>query len=223
MKSILLEELFRRTYWDRAVGITDMILERYYPTIYSNQVAGINVVTDIKESPYIQRFISLMNEISVEHLYVSYVHGQNHVERVAVLSAWLAITQKLPEELFTLCVECAKYHDIGRIGDGEDFAHGMRGAERIEEVCGKYETFQKKMIAAIIAAHSLEDTYAETMLVKFGVDVKMKEDGLRLLRILKDADALDRFRLNNNSLRVNMLRNNEARRLVRAACEMVNL
>ncbi len=222
-KSLLLEEVFGRRRWKRSGEISDLILERHYPDLATPQYTAAEVAAEIKKSRCSGMFVQLMNELQTQELYVSYIHGQSHIERVAVLSARMA-ADSLSEELFALCIECAKYHDVGRRDDSRDPAHGARGAEKIDRICAGYSEGERARIRAVIAAHSLDDQNAGDVFRNYGItDAQGTEDCRKLLRILKDADALDRFRLNNYSLNPRMLRGEDARHLIRAACEMVNL
>ncbi len=223
-KSLFLEDVFYRSFWNKTSEITDFILSRYYPQIPKEQKCASSIVNEIKQSHYVNTYIQLMNDYKIELLYPSFIHGKSHAERVSLLSCWLAIVRELPMEDFILCIECAKYHDIGRINDNEDPLHGKRGTNVLAQIEMNISEVERSILNAVITAHSLDDTCAQEIFLNYGiVDKSAGERGFCLLNILKDADALDRFRLNNNSLFVQKLRTPEAVKIIRAACEFVNL
>ncbi len=224
-KSSMLEELFGKTNWLRSMEITDLILTTYYPKIHLRlQLSAAEVLELLRRSPFSGLFPASMNGLQTDALYKSYIHGQNHIERTAVLSACLALLLDLQEREFLLCLEAAKYHDTGRIQDGEDPEHGRRGARKIPELCRSYTEAEQTLLQAVITAHSLPD---REELPVFRQYCKNDIDAYRtyrsMIKILKDADALDRFRLSCHSLDTRYLRLNVSHRLLRAACEIVNM
>ena len=83
----------------------------------------------LKASEYgkeLQKALALLDR---EVLYESWMHGAGHIERVMVLSAELAREGALPLRETKLLLLAASYHDIGRVDDSRDPAHG-RHAER---------------------------------------------------------------------------------------------
>jgi len=109
-------------------------------------------------------------------------HGAGHVNRVIYLSLLLCKTMGWPE-LMPAAWAAAYIHDLSRRGDGPDPDHGMRAVE--EQIIRHLTLFRKVGVRRedyfdISEAVSLHCTKAE--------------GDNRILRILKDADALDRVR-----------------------------
>lgn len=111
------------------------------------------------------------------------IHGVRHLVRVA-LYAWI-ITQFLemnsPSERAGVVdfLQAAMVHDIRRLDDNADIEHGHRSAEWAEATLPNISD-------AAIAAVRFHNEEAP---------VNLDTHSLKLLQILKTADALDRFRL----------------------------
>ena len=134
----------------------------------------------------------------------SRLHGAGHTRRVHVHA------QRLLEQLgweradAELVLHAALWHDIGREGDGVEPEHGRRSAERADEL-GLTATRSTRDDAAIvrfaILRHSLPDSGAAPLAAELAASeddsrrLADPERALRVLRLLKDADALDRVRL----------------------------
>lgn len=224
-KSTMLEALFGKTDWLRSIEITDLILINYYPKINLRlQLSAVDVLEIIRRSPFSGLFIASMNTLRTDALYKSFIHGQSHIERTAVLSACLALLHGLSEREFLLCLEAAKYHDTGRTQDGEDPEHGRKSARNVAELCRQYTKEEQTLLQAVITAHSLPDREELPVFHQYCKnDIVAYRKYRSMIKILKDADALDRFRLSCHSLDIRYLRLNESHRLLRAACEMVNI
>lgn len=73
-------------------------------------------------------------------------------------------------------------HDVGRLDDGVDFDHGLRSAQWIKDnLSGKMSPEMLDTVTYIVHWHVPPDTDAPVMTPE--------------LKVLKDADALDRVRL----------------------------
>lgn len=93
----------------------------------------------------------------------------------------------------------AATHDVGRIDDGNDLKHGARSAKWIEE--NLYDQMSAEMLdmaTYIVHWHVPPDTEAPEMTTE--------------LKVLKDADALDRVRLGDLDTRY--LRTDVAKKMV---------
>lgn len=132
-----------------------------------------------------------MNEAA---LYKSSLHGKSHIHRVLLLAALNAQKQGLSEEEIRLYFDSASYHDVGRIHDGRDDYHGARSAEKLEELTGQTgENLLELKVA--VTAHSRMDLDLENIIRYY--QPKNYERTLKLARLLKDADNLDRVRIRN--------------------------
>lgn len=221
-KLVILPELIKGADWCKQIQRAEKIMHQYYADVIDFQQKSIYDVIDmILTSEYRQIFLDSMRQLKIEKLYKSDIHGQDHIERVCILTAYLGIQMKLSEHMFALCLEAAKYHDIGRCDDSEDRQHGYRGSRNILKCCEGFSELDCEMIAVVVEAHSLLDEEAGEVFDKYELlnssDFEMYQ---KILYILKDADALDRFRLTDYSLDVEFLRLPESMHVVLAACEM---
>lgn len=218
-RSSYLNALFYDNLWDKNITYTNGIIDRYYAD-YNGLLNGERLISDIRNSACFEMFQFSMNLLKTEVLYKSKVHGIHHIERTCVLTVYMAKKLQFSENEIRLCVEAAKYHDIGRRDDSEDPRHGYRGAIEIPHICTDFSDREQCQIAAVIAAHSLGDEDCLRIFREFGISEMEFGKCRRYLSVLKDADALDRFRLNENSLRARYLRNKISFSMIKAACEM---
>ncbi len=114
----------------------------------------------------------------------SELHGVDHMARVFILQE--LICNRLEEQGVAVNREVVRWaaatHDVGRIDDGVDLEHGTRSAKWIEE--NLYDQMSPKMldkVTYIVHWHVPPDSEAPVMTTE--------------LKVLKDADALDRVRL----------------------------
>jgi len=136
-------------------------------------------------------------------LHHSWLHGASHTKRVHIHA------QRLLEQLgwsdadadLVLCA--ALWHDIGRVGDGIEHGHGGASAARADVLglSADLAPAEAAVVRFAIVRHSLRDHGAE----EYAAELARSEDqarrlaeperALRVLWLLKDADALDRVRL----------------------------
>lgn len=219
---VLVDQLLRKAYQDEIEIDAEKIIEEFYKdNIPLPQRTLSDIVDTVFNSKYYSFFMNSMKLLQVEQLYYSRVHGQEHIERVCLLVAYLAVRRNVNAHIFILCLECAKYHDIGRCSDSEDRLHGKRGSEKIPIVCPKMQKRDLELVKAVVEAHSVSDNDMETIFRQYNILVSSDFEIYKtILYILKDADALDRFRLSAQSLKINFLRLPESVELIRAAYEL---
>jgi len=133
-------------------------------------------------------------------IFKSEIHGYKHSLNVMLYCGYLGFKESLTTTEIKILLECAKYHDIGRINDDEDLLHGFKSADYIKN----FEIKNKDIVLNIIKNHCLSDFEIE----KNVNDLHLK----RLIYIFKDADALDRIRFND--LDKNKLRTKTAKEYV---------
>jgi putative nucleotidyltransferase with HDIG domain len=147
------------------------------------------------------------------------IHGINHTKRVLFLVELLAALENLVEPERDVLSMAAVYHDIGRTSDGADRAHGYvslskverMGLERLEDL--EEDTAMKYLIET----HCINDKDALALVVGYGL--KKPGRAKSLLMLFKDADGLDRVRIND--LNPGMLRLPVSRELVQIAEELL--
>lgn len=153
--------------------------------------------------------LQAMEQLQVESLYISPVHGSGHINRVLLMAALIAWQEDLPTSLLQQYLAACSYHDVGRTFDGLDLEHGARSAERLEELT-PYRGEALLELQAAVTAHSQPDSLMEEILAQFApADLAHTR---QLACLLKDADNLDRVRLGD--LKPEFLRHDSAKDLV---------
>ena len=170
----------------------------------------------------------------------SNTHGKSHADRVLINSMIIAKKEGILEEdknnrIKDILITAAAYHDIGRVLDSGP--HAGRSARKINKMDLKfsdgteYSREDKKLLMAIVESHEGKTEKINKMIKKYKItnleDVKIATE---LSTVLRDADALDRVRLDlvtPVSTKVNLnpkyLKTDTAKRLVVEAYELENL
>lgn len=163
-------------------------------------------------------FHSALTTLNTGVLYQSSLHGQGHIERALLLSALLNRMEGLAVADLELMFLAVSYHDVGRVNDGYDTEHGTRSAARLRELTGRSGEDLMLMQGAV-AAHSRPDKrMEETVAFYHAADYP---HALSLARLLKDADGLDRVRIQD--LNPDFLRHENARALAPFAQHLFDL
>ena len=134
----------------------------------------------------------------------SELHGVDHMARVFILQE--LICNKLEGGGVSISREATRWaamaHDIGRVDDGVDLLHGERSAEWIQKnLSDQMSPEMLDTVTYIVHWHVPPDSKAPVMTTE--------------LKVIKDADALDRVRLGD--LDVSYLRTDAALELVELA------
>ncbi|MBE5885349.1 MAG: HD domain-containing protein [Lachnospiraceae bacterium] len=127
-----------------------------------------------------------------EYLYQSHIHGVAHIERVLLFGGLIAMQNHCNEEDTKLLLIACSYHDIGRIDDSLDDDHGRRSSEKLPSVIS-LSSEDMAIVQAAIYSHSIDDSRMENVIASFGILDKAR--AIKIAKILKDADALDRVRV----------------------------
>lgn len=130
-------------------------------------------------------------------------HNIGHTKRVLFYSLILSNELNLTKEETKILVQCAMLHDIGRTNNDVDDSHGEKSIDKINELNLnplKLNIFQSEICRQIIINHSIKDDLGIENLKKVFKD----ENVIKLYKIFKDADALDRVRIKD--LDINYLR-----------------
>jgi hypothetical protein len=139
-------------------------------------------------------------------LHPSRIHGQAHVARVLVHAFRLVAATGCPELMPRLWA-AVYLHDIARLHDGRCHAHGADAWARLATL---------PHVRALFARGGVRQ--ADDPAIQVAVTLHSKgeaepgEPHARLVRLIKDADGLDRVRLYD--LDPGMLRHDEARAMV---------
>lgn len=129
------------------------------------------------------------------------LHGVSHTRRVLMHATEIAIARDLDPDWFASLVLAVAWHDIGRTHDGVEPQHGLRSAAKVLELGLGAEVEPPVLVRALFAVewHSLPDARAVERAAALARGGFKPEVGtmLRVLWVLKDADALDRVRIND--------------------------
>ncbi len=152
----------------------------------------------------------LLRDFEPQHSWLrhdSYLHGVGHMMRVFILQE--LICNQLQEKGVAVNRQATRWaasvHDVGRVDDDVDLDHGRRSAEWMSENLAKKITPETLDVATYaVHWHSIPDIEAPVMTTE--------------LKVLKDADALDRVRLGD--LDESYLRTDAAKGLVETAQQL---
>lgn len=150
------------------------------------------------------------------------IHGYNHTYRVWILCMKLAQLMKLSKEDTRLLLICAAYHDIGRTNNLVDDEHGVKSYNKALQndlLPSDLDEDDKRIIRFVIENHSLNDAEARERMNAYSLS--NLERVWRLYLVFKDADGLDRCRIND--LNVKYLRTKEAESVVKFAYELLKI
>lgn len=157
-------------------------------------------------------------------------HDAEHTKRVALMACYLFLSAYIPyaeknrfkeghiKSMFWTLMNAAAYHDRGREDDGDDLNHGERGYAIYAQSHPK-----NALVAFLIMGHVVADSAMQSLYRSCKVKDIPYEEAKLLLGILKDADALDRWRFSLSSgdfVRVDMLRLPESKRLMAVAAAL---
>ena len=130
----------------------------------------------------------------------SWLHGAHHTQRVHIHAQRLVRELHWREEDVRVVLPAALWRDIGRVDDGWDPRHGALSATRVVEF-GLHESLAEadaRLALFAVRYHCRSDGHGA--LRAAGQDDP--ERALRILWLLKDADALDRVRLGDGACEV---------------------
>lgn len=141
----------------------------------------------------------------------SEMHTKYHCARVLLMALVIAHQIGVSDEEMEVLSMAAVFHDSRRLDDWLDTGHGKRAAEYYKESCSKYDISFDEQTYYIMSYHDQDDELGLSEIAKSPV---LGENCILLYKIFKDSDGLDRFRLGPDGLDINMLRTEEASKLV---------
>jgi HD superfamily phosphodiesterase len=151
------------------------------------------------------------------------IHGISHARRVLIHAQAIATARDVDSDWFESLVLAVSWHDIGRTHDGREPEHGRNSVAKVKSL-GLHQGVDPTILARTFFAmewHSVSDHHGldAAAALKPG---HRPEPGtsVRVLWLLKDADGLDRVRIEDldpNQLRYgeSIKRIDEAWRLLR--------
>lgn len=141
---------------------------------------------------YYPLLLTTLEELKQEELFVSHMHGLGHIERTILQGGFCAMDQNLSEADTHLLLAACSYHDVGRVNDWVDDLHGHRSAQELARLT-PYRGEELLLIQGAVDAHSRRDLVLEQTIDSYGAADRPR--AIRLAKLLKDADGLDRARL----------------------------
>ena len=124
------------------------------------------------------------------------IHGVLHAKRVLILSLALSHLNTLDKADTDILAKASLYHDIGRTHDGVCYEHGrnsIKKAVRLGLIDGEVNE-ENEIFRYVVVNHCLHDNMAESLDKYLITD---QERAVRLLKLFKDSDGLDRVRIND--------------------------
>lgn len=184
-----------------------------------NQLSYSDIIKIIQSSNLSKYYCNHIKQINEKLIVDSDVHGVSHIVRASIYVLILSILENMSLEDFKLTLDSILYHDIGRVNDIDDEMHGYNATKKLGFLENNYNIEDFNTIKFVIESHSLDDNKDYEILKKY--DIIKENRALRILKIIKDADALDRVR-EYPYLNIKYLRTDSSKKLVSFSCELLN-
>lgn len=148
------------------------------------------------------------------------IHGIAHTERVLLLVLILTYLEGADDNTAALLALAALYHDIGRTNDNYDPCHGRESFKKLSQLglLTDRSDEEREIIRFLITNHSIDDITAIKSIGQYRVGDR--DRALTLFNLFKDADGLERIRINDLDIR--QLRTASARKLPLLARQILN-
>lgn len=172
---------------------------------------------DFTSSAYFDTLKKAYEDLNEDILFVSNIHGKDHIERVIFFAVLLSYAYELDATDTNILVNAASLHDTRRVNDGWDTEHGKRAAFDSIGYANGVDDSDKAILQGVIACHSCDDKLMDDTMKEFVEDESDMDRAIRLAKFFKDADGLDRVRINH--LDPAYLRNSYSKDLVDFAYE----
>lgn len=209
--------------------LPEMLLKVTDLNLYNFNERFMNKLQNSRGIDYIEQYKFYQTNYIQKYLFQNPngVHGVLHAKRVLLLSLIISFLEKLDEvDMNILCLS-ACYHDIGRIHDSKDEYHGELSVAKIddfgilEDIGSELELNNQdiNIVQAIIKNHAIDDDKGVVDILS-DTNVFNKDRAIKLYRLFKDADNLDRVRLNHD-LDMKYLRGKFSKKLVLVAYQLL--
>lgn len=156
------------------------------------QFTIMDIVSDLKDSKYLKYYNNYLKSVNYDLLLNGNIHGIPHIVRSSIYTLIICLYEKVDLDYFNIILDCVFYHDIGRVNDIDDIYHGYNAIEKISFLKNRYLDDSFDIIKFVITSHCVDDDKFDKMLDYF--KIKDKNLALKIVNIIKDADALDRVR-----------------------------
>ncbi|MGO3017776.1 MAG: HD domain-containing protein [Anaerococcus sp.] len=152
---------------------------------------------EFRETDYYKLLLETYENLNREILFKSHIHGQSHIERVILFALVLSWKYELDRADTDILRYAASLHDTRRENDGYDTEHGYRAAMESVEYAYDLSDEDKEILKGVMAAHSRNDKFMEKSIKEF--DIKDIPRAMKLAKMFKDCDGLDRVRIGDLS------------------------
>ena len=184
---------------------------------HKEQISWTEMKKELEDKEYLKIYNIFSRLLREEDFMFPYgIHGMAHTKRVLMLVLCLGLKLEIGREDLLLLSLCALIHDIGRIDDSVDPEHGQASFAKAAPILEK-TGYDMELMRYIIENHCVDDKKGHANVQNYDLSDQVK--AWRLLNIFKDADGLDRLRI--NALDPGCLRHDEARGLIRVARELL--
>jgi HD domain. len=174
---------------------------------------------ELQSSGILKRYSEYTRQIDIKWFHnPSGIHALSHTRRVLLLSLLIGYLEDYSKNDRDLLGWAAVYHDIGRTNDGYDPDHGMSSYDKLikQNLLELDDDQEQEILRFLIQNHAIPDQSAYKKLSHYKLtDV---DRTLKLYDAFKDADGLDRVRIND--LNPEYLRTPSAHRLLLAAHQL---
>lgn len=183
----------------RAKGIKDGDLIDYHTCEYREKTLTLeDVFEEFRQNNLMSELLEKDTIIEQDDLqYKSDTHGVKHTRRVNFFAMAIMNMENITDQRDRdIIFEIVKNHDIGRVHDWEDKEHGECSVEKMDANEGRLEGFseeEQELIKFVMIQHSRSAKENEEAI--FELPEELKQRYSKMLNIFKDADKLDRVRL----------------------------
>lgn len=147
------------------------------------------------------------------------IHGIRHAKRVLMLSLIFAKLYELDTRDRDILINASLYHDIGRVDDSIDFDHGRFSCDKLQKLdLLEANDEDMEILRYVMTEHPRTDKIGFNNISKY--NMKDKDRAIRLLKIFKDCDGLDRLRIND--LDISYLRTKYGTQLIDIAIHLLD-
>lgn len=165
---------------------------------------NLAVNEDGRLSEIYERWFDFLEDKLIFWNKASRLHNKEHCARVLLLVLRLGAAAGLTDDEFEILAQAAVFHDSRRLDDGQDKGHGARAAAYYHAWCRARGCKFSRAVYYAVYYHDQPDSMG---LRRIATAAKQQTEKYSVFyRLLKDADALDRFRLGVGGLDVCYLR-----------------
>lgn len=194
----------------------------------TNKDIATDIVIEYKDEyeSYKKYFYALLSQ-GFSFSDASSCHALTHSARMLFYLLMLSDELGLSEVDKKILAYCCIHHDIGRTNDYEDKVHGRDSVNKTLKL-KLYKNFKFKndeldIANIIIECHSIDDEDGIDKIKKKFKSNKEQNHTIKLYKIFKDIDALDRVRFNGHDLDIKFFRNKNIKNKLLIASTLTNI